>query len=1393
MNAGVVMNKKSVYSTEALVLRIVLLAAVYYLAGKLGLSMPYLGTKTGSFITLFWPPSGIAVAALLVWGLSCWPGVFLGALMVNMVIGGLSTPIAFAIAIGNTLGAFILKRQTGSLIIFERGRDVIAFILITSGTMLLTATCGTLSVYVGGNLSSDLIPQAWLGWWLGDTIGVLIFTPSLLVWSAYHRKPHLRPRLGPEFILVMSTCVILAWLVFGDIAPLKQLKLSLAFLVFPPLIWAGLRFDTLGASIAALIISIFAVWGTAQGFGPFSRGHFQLDQLVLCIFVATTVLVSYVIIGIQAARRHAEQNLLDSESRLRLALSAANQGLYDLNVQTGAAVVSPEYALMLGYDPKTFVETNEKWRDRMHPDDREHVSQIYQDYIAGLCEDYQVEFRQRTKQGDWKWLLSLGKIVEWDGLGRPLRMLGTHTDISDRKAKEIALGQNEEALRRAQALAKLGSWYFDLEHNVITWSSETYRIFGLEEGSPVSYESFLASVVIEDRELVDCAWKAALRGEPYDIEHRINVQEQIKWVKGQAQIMFGADGKLIEALGTVQDITERKQAEEEINQARALLRTVIDATPDWIFVKDKQYRFLLVNQAFANSQGLEPLQMIGRPDTDIWPAHLCYGDPRQGIRGLHADDDDAFSGKVTHNLADPATLADGQRRWFDTLKLPMQDASGKIMGVLVFARDITERLDAESKYQTLVEQIPAVTYIARIEPVAGTVYVSPQIESQIGFCVQEWLDDPQLRLKMIHPDDRERVLAEVASSLAHGAPYHSEYRIFRQDGNIAWVRDDAAWLKDAAGKPVLLQGIMLDISDRKRAEEDLNRVMEELRVSEKYQRELRTLAELEQSRLGALLSAMSIGILFEDNGRQVEYVNPAFLRMWAINEHDDLLGMPTKTVLERSTERFARPAHASKYALNVLDTHEISERFELELSDGRILTQLSYPVNDIEGRILGRLWIYEDITQERQTAQQLLYLAERDPLTGLYNRHRFQEQLENLIAASMRSHGKFALLYFDLDDFKYINDTFGHSAGDTVLVRTAGEISSIVRQIEIFARLGGDEFAILSVIQSGEDISALPARIVTAISSIPLRFRGTNIRLTSSVGVAIYPEHGETAEDLVAHADTAMYQAKNQGKNTWAIYDSSRDPSEAMMHRMTWNNRIAQALEQDLFELHFHGVYATADNALTYAEALIRMRNPNEPEHLIMPGQFIPIAEKSGQILDIDRWVIRQSIELLADNINMLPLAINISGRTFDEPSLPQYIRKLLQERNVEPSRLIIELTETAAVSDIQDAQRFIEAIHQAGCKVCLDDFGTGFSTFGYLKYLGVETLKIDGLFITDLPNNRDNQIFVKAMVAVARGLGKITVAEFVEDEATYKMVKNLGIDMAQGYYFGRPGKQLLT
>lgn len=562
----------------------------------------------------------------------------------------------------------------------------------------------------------------------------------------------------------------------------------------------------------------------------------------------------------------------------------------------------------------------------------------------------------------------------------------------------------------------------------------------------------------------------------------------------------------------------------------------------------------------------------------------------------------------------------------------------------------------------------------------------------------------------------------------------------------------------------------------------------ELEASEGMQRRYRTEAEQERARLVSLLGAMNQGILFVGADNAVVYFNPAFLRMWMITESGNLVGKPASEVLTLSANVLAQPDHFSRFLLDVTTTHEVSENFEIHMADGRVVTQISYPVRDPEHRLIGRLWVYEDITKARQTAEQLIYLAERDSLTGLYNRRRFQEELDRFITDADRRKSQGALLFFDLDEFKYVNDSFGHGAGDAMLIRIAGEVGKLVRRNEIFSRLGGDEFAILMPEAGRPEIEALAERVVRAVAQIPFRFDAQNLRLTTSLGIALYPQSAANGEELIAHADAAMYQAKGAGKNAWRVYRSDIDPSQAMVTRLSWNDRISHALENNLLTLHFQGVFRSDDHqALAHLEVLVRILDADTPGGFILPGHFIPFAEKSGKILDIDKWVIRTSIALLASSPDVPSLAVNISGRSFDEPTLPQYISELLAQNGVEPRRLLVELTETSAVTDLHDAQRFIEALRQTGCTVCLDDFGTGFSSFAYLKHLNADILKIDGLFIRDLVNNHDNQVFVKAIVDVARGLHKTTVAEFVENGETLEMLKLFGVDLVQGYHLDMP------
>lgn len=553
-----------------------------------------------------------------------------------------------------------------------------------------------------------------------------------------------------------------------------------------------------------------------------------------------------------------------------------------------------------------------------------------------------------------------------------------------------------------------------------------------------------------------------------------------------------------------------------------------------------------------------------------------------------------------------------------------------------------------------------------------------------------------------------------------------------------------------------------------------------------------THSQQEQARMVALLGAMRLGILFETSDGKVAYYNPAFMHIWMIAPSKNLTGMDANEVLTHSGNVLAQPDHFSRHILSVQGTHEISETLEVNLADGRVVTQLCYPVRDNEGRPLGHLWIYEDVTRERQTAEQLLYLAERDPLTGLYNRRRFEEELSRALSSAARRKSNGALLFFDLDEFKYINDTYGHRAGDAMLIKVGHEASALIRNSEFLSRLGGDEFAILMPDATQAEAERLAERIIRAIYQIPFRFEGRNLRLTTSVGIAMYPLHATEQDELIAHADAAMYQAKEAGKNVWRLYRPDLDTSHQMIDRLSWINRIAHALERDLFQLHFQGIYHTQDGTLAHIEILVRMLDEEHDQEIIMPARFIPFAEKSGQILDVDRWVIRKGIERIAldGSFPEVPISINISGRSLDDPALPQYIEQQLKHYHIAPEKLLFELTETSAISDLHDAQRFIESLQRAGCRVCLDDFGAGFSSFTYLKHLKADILKIDGQFIRDLPVDVDNQIFVKAIANVARDMQKHTIAEFVEDEKSLHMLRDMSIGMVQGYHLHKPSAE---
>lgn len=702
---------------------------------------------------------------------------------------------------------------------------------------------------------------------------------------------------------------------------------------------------------------------------------------------------------------------------------------------------------------------------------------------------------------------------------------------------------------------------------------------------------------------------------------------------------------------------------------------------------------------------------------------------------------------------------------------------------------IQDRLDAFRKSEERFHAIADHTYSVEIwlSPEGELLWVNGSVTRLSGYTVRECMEMDNFPVPLAAIEERETVAQAIHQALTGTTRQDFEFRAQRRDGGSYWASMSWQPIYDTNAEYL---GVRASIDDNTQLKEDrlaLKRAIFELEQSQSLGTSYLNRAEAERARLTALLSAMRFGVLFVDNDNLVVFHNPAFKTLWLIDEQTPVIGKSIGQVLQFSLNRPAMYDLSTSLSVPTAEGITEARPLELHMNDGRIVTQQSYVVRDESGNPSGLLWIYEDVTQEHFFSERMTYLAERDALTGLYNRHAFQQQLGRMLADADRSQEALAVLYFDLDEFKYVNDTFGHGAGDELLKRVGQEISAQVRRNEFFARLGGDEFAILVPNCSEQEVSYLASRLVSTIAGIQFFIAEQTLRLSSSLGVALYPAHADNAEDLVAHADSAMYQAKDAGKATWRMYKAEADASREMVDRLSWNERIQHALENDGFVLYFQGIYDAATREVAHLEALVRMKDTRNPGQIIPPGQFIPQAEKSGRILDLDRWVIRESVGLLAKRPSMPSIAVNISGRSFDKTGLPEYIGDLLSSNNVRPERLMVELTETAAVADMRDAQIFIEALRATGCTVCLDDFGAGFSSFAYLKHLKAQVLKIDGLFVRDLPNDHDSQVFVRAIASMARHMGKQTVAEFVENEETLQMLVEFGVDMVQGYYLDRP------
>ena len=450
------------------------------------------------------------------------------------------------------------------------------------------------------------------------------------------------------------------------------------------------------------------------------------------------------------------------------------------------------------------------------------------------------------------------------------------------------------------------------------------------------------------------------------------------------------------------------------------------------------------------------------------------------------------------------------------------------------------------------------------------------------------------------------------------------------------------------------------------------------------------------------------------------------------------------------------------------------------------------PIYDAFGNVTQISGTARDITDQKVFERELTFQAQHDSLTGLYNRNYFQTELERLVSRVARSASECALLYLDLDQFKYVNDTIGHAAGDRLLRECTQMLKTNLREGDLLARFGGDEFTVLLYNVDHEGTEHVAENIRLLFESYRFYDSGQTFNVTCSLGATLINANTTDADDALAQADLACHVAKNLGRNKIHVYDPEDKEKDGMAEDVGWATRVRDAIDKDLFSLWFQPIYSIADSKVYDYEVLLRMNTGDG--NYILPGGFMPAAERFGLANNVDRWTVTRAIEhlsLLHENNHFVRFSINLSGYAFEDKQLLPMISSILKDTKINPSALTFEITETAAIANMRAAMNFIGKLKDIGCQFALDDFGTGFCSFTYLKHLPVDKLKIDGSFVQGMATTYVDQAMVQSMNQIAHALGKETIAEFVENEPTLAILRDLGVDYAQGHYLGKPDAKI--
>ena len=746
-------------------------------------------------------------------------------------------------------------------------------------------------------------------------------------------------------------------------------------------------------------------------------------------------------------------------------------------------------------------------------------------------------------------------------------------------------------------------------------------------------------------------------------------------------------------------------------------------------------------------------------------------------------------------LADGATSAAVAAGLHKAWATPIKTADGKILGSLGVYRDepglpapteaaimahaaqlagiaIERRLaeqalrSSEAKFRGLFESIAEGVYQSGRD--GRLLSVNPAFVTILGYgSAEELYALPSVALLYWNPADRAEFMRRVE---AEGEIRNAEFCMRTQDGQQVVILENARAVRDAGDRITGYEGTIANITERKRAEQAM-------------------FAEKERAQV--TLQSIGDAVISTDAEGRIEYINPVAesLTAWSLAE---ARGRPIGDVLNLVNEITREPIEnplvcalgRGESAGTPVDHSVLITRSGQEVA----IQESAAPICDRQGRVIGAVIVFHDVTKERRLKRALSYQASHDALTGLINRREFDNRLHAAVLSAQRGEGTYALLYIDLDQFKVVNDTCGHQAGDRLLRDVTGLLQGRVRASDTIARLGGDEFGVLLEGCTPEQSARIADGVRQAIKDYRFIWGATTLSVGASVGVVQIGADTESVAAIMSAADIACYAAKDEGRNRVHVYEA-----DGVSHRhreMHWVARVTRAAEENRLELFFQPIVRVGAEVAKagFHELTIRLRD--DDGRLVPPSEFIPAAERYNVMSIIDRWVVTRAVELLKQRREAggtLPLlAVNLSGTSLNEQSFAEFVLSSVGEPDI-ASALCFEITETAAVTSLSNVTFFMRELKGRGCKFALDDFGTGLSSFMYLKTLPVDYLKIDGQFISQIATDAVDRSMVEAISKVGRALGISTVAEWVEDEAVLSELQRIGVDFAQGYHLALP------